>query len=928
MSRPPRWMVATFALGLLALGLAGASFYVAQRRYLVRTASANLLAVAQAKLDQIAAWRTERLADAAVLQESPFFVRAVARWLAGRQPELAADILTRLRSNKNHYGYDDVQLVDRAGRVLLATSGRNGGLDPAEAGALSAALRDRRPTMGEVLDSADDSIPHLAVVAPLFASSARAAEPLGAVVHMVDPRRSLFRLVESWPSSGPSTEAVLVQRDGDSVLFLSERRFQPGPALPRRVSLSRRDVPAVLAVLGTEGVMRGADYRGIKVLAALRAVPGTPWFLVIKVDEAEALAVWRTEAALVFAALLGLVLTAGATAVAVSQRIAKAHFRRLYEAEAALSASEERYRLLFDGITDAVFVHGLNDDGLPAEFLAVNDVACERLGYTREELLRMAVRDIDAPESPVDVRAIVKRLKQGETVLFEQTHVTKDGRRIPMEVHVQSFPLHGRPVALSVVRDITERKRAEQSLKESEAKYRNLIEQAWDAIFVADQDGEILLVNAQACLMLGYTQAELVQLNIADTYAAEERAAVAKRIAKAQLGEHLRYERSMVRKDGTTCPVEVAIGMLPNGSIQGIVRDITERRRAEETLRASDQHLREAQRVAKVGSWEFDLTTGLVTWSEECYRMQGRDPERPAPRYEELHRYYTPESWERLSIAMQRAMATGAPYQLDLEVIREDGTRSWQSARGEAIRSTAGKIDRLHGTVLDITERKRAETTLRALALHLEAVREEEHTLIAREIHDELGQALTALRLDLVWLGRKLPEGSTALRGRLDGAVQLTNEMITVGQRIVGNLRPPVLDDLGLVPAVEWYTQQFAKRSGLRIELDVGAKGPVVTDRLAVTAYRIVQEALTNVARHAQATQVMVRLGEQDGALTLEIRDDGQGFREEAAHDPHSFGIVGMRERAASHGGALVITSSPGAGTTVRATFPFDPTPH
>jgi signal transduction histidine kinase len=223
----------------------------------------------------------------------------------------------------------------------------------------------------------------------------------------------------------------------------------------------------------------------------------------------------------------------------------------------------------------------------------------------------------------------------------------------------------------------------------------------------------------------------------------------------------------------------------------------------------------------------------------------------------------------------------------------------------------------------DITERRQAEAALRALALHLDSVREEEHTRIARQIHDELGQSLTALRLDLTWVGRKIPKGHTALRRRIDAAVALTDETITVGQRIVEGLRPPILDDLGLAPAVEWYAQHFAKRSGLRIEFDAGAEEPVVSDQLAVTAYRIVQEALTNVARHAQATHARVRLGEQDGALTIEIHDDGRGFPEEVSRNPHSFGIVGMRERAASHGGALAITTSPGAGTTVRVTFPL-----
>lgn len=181
MARPPRWLAVTSVLGALALGAAGAWFYLAQRQYLHQVASANILAVAQAKLDEIAAWRTERLGDAAVLQDNPLFVRAVARWLAGRRPDIAAEILTLLQSSKNHRGYHDVRLVDRAGRVVLAASGRLGAHNAEEAAALRVAFRERRPTMGDWHHSSDDSFPPLAVVAPLFTSSGRSAEPIGAV---------------------------------------------------------------------------------------------------------------------------------------------------------------------------------------------------------------------------------------------------------------------------------------------------------------------------------------------------------------------------------------------------------------------------------------------------------------------------------------------------------------------------------------------------------------------------------------------------------------------------------------------------------------------------------------------------------------------------------------------------------------------------
>jgi signal transduction histidine kinase len=286
--------------------------------------------------------------------------------------------------------------------------------------------------------------------------------------------------------------------------------------------------------------------------------------------------------------------------------------------------------------------------------------------------------------------------------------------------------------------------------------------------------------------------------------------------------------------------------------------------------------------------------------------------------------YYSPEDADRLRAAAAASIETGVAFEAEVSIRLAAGGLRHVVSSGTPYTDSRGRVARILGTVQDVTRRKQSEAALRALARHLDYVREEEHTRIARQVHDELGQALTALRLDLTWVGRKIPKGNTALRRRIDAAVALTDETITVGQRIVAELRPPILDDLGLVPAVEWYAQHFAKRSGLRIELDAGAEEPVVPDRLAVTAYRIVQEALTNVARHAQATHARVRLGAQDGALTIEIRDDGMGCPEEVIRSPRSFGLVGMRERAASHGGEIVITSSPGAGTTVRVTFPLE----
>jgi len=1182
MGRPTRWLVATSVLGALAVGTAGAWLYVAQRQYLHQTASANLLAIAQAKLDQIGAWRAERLGDAAVLRESPFFGPAVARWLAGRRPPIAADILTRLSSSKAYYGYDDVRLVDRAGRVVMATSGRSATLDSGDAAALGAAFRERRPAMGDVHASAADSIPHLVVVAPLFASSARDAEPLAAVVYVVDPRLALFRVVAVSPSPRRSVAAMLVRRDGDSALFLTAPRSQAGVAPLRRVALSRRSDPAVMAVLGAEGIVRGVDHRGVKVIAALRAVPETAWLLVVKEDEAEALAVWRTPAALVFGFLLALVLVAAATAVALGQRSATARFKRLYEAEAALRASEARFRALVEEAGDGFAI--LDAEG---RYLDVNSECCLQLGYARADLLRLSISDVDSLFTPQQFAADFQSLVGKRPASYESVHRRKDGTTFPVEVTLSVAQIGDVPRALLLARDITERKRAVEALVESKERFRLAVLAAFNAVWDWNLRTDAVWWSESFQTLFGYREEEIepgveswrnrIHPDDRDRVTSVIQAA----IDSGRQGWSDRYR--FRRGDGSYAVVDdrgyvVRAGNGDPVRMIGAMQDISESARAEEALRRSETLLNTTQELAKVGGWEFDVARQRMTWTAQLYRLHDLPEGGIAPgsmehidrslecyspedrptilrafercaqwgepydlefpfttfagrriwirtcaraerengkivrvvgdladiterkqaeevlartsaelhsvmdavaegvlvvdrtgrvllanaRFREMWRIpdevaasredgvlldfvvdqlvdpegflakvralygQDVESWDTLAfkdgrvferfsrplveggLAMARLWAfrdvterrvaeaalreseerhrsiieqlTDAYYRTDRDgiitmmspsaaqvlglpsismmigrpiesfwqdpsqraallaaiaedgfvrdfeatAVRTDGTAVAVAVTSHFVRDGSGAVAGVEGIIRDITERKRAEAALRALAVHLDSVREEEHTRIARQVHDDLGQALTALRLDLTWVGRKLPKGNTALRRRIDAAVGLTDEMIAVGQHIVADLRPPILDDLGLVPAVEWYAQHFAKRSGLRIEFDVGAEEPAVPDRLAVAAYRIVQEALTNVARHAQATQVRVRLGEQDGTLTIEIRDDGQGFPEEAIRSPRSFGIVGMRERAASQGGVLLVTSSPSAGTTVRVTFPLD----
>ncbi len=230
----------------------------------------------------------------------------------------------------------------------------------------------------------------------------------------------------------------------------------------------------------------------------------------------------------------------------------------------------------------------------------------------------------------------------------------------------------------------------------------------------------------------------------------------------------------------------------------------------------------------------------------------------------------------------------------------------------------------------DITERKRVEEELRRsqeelrnLSAHLQRAREQERACIAREIHDELGQALTALKMDLSWLGKRLPFDTSSLAEKVGAMSRLIDTTTKTVKRISTQLRPGLLDDLGLVAAIEWQAQEFQERTQIRCELELPTGDIALNRELATTCFRIFQEALTNVARHADATSVQVTLKKRADQLLLKVKDNGKGIAEEDIAHPDSFGLLGMRERARFCGGHVKISSVQGRGTTVVAKIPL-----
>ena len=255
----------------------------------------------------------------------------------------------------------------------------------------------------------------------------------------------------------------------------------------------------------------------------------------------------------------------------------------------------------------------------------------------------------------------------------------------------------------------------------------------------------------------------------------------------------------------------------------------------------------------------------------------------------------------------------------------------WVEADYICLYAPDGRIMGHFGVQRDVTARRLAEDEiarsreeLRALAARLESVREEERTRIAREIHDELGQSLTGLKLDIAWLRQRLRE-QTDLVDRVQSVVGRIDGTIDAVRRIATELRPSVLDHLGLVAAVEWQAREFEQLSGLVVALRLPPDNPAIQDVIATTVFRMLQETLTNVARHAEATRVEIGLEVDDAALTLRVEDNGRGITDAEVRDRHSLGLVGLRERAIACGGELTIEGRRGLGTIVTARLPLRP---
>lgn len=385
----------------------------------------------------------------------------------------------------------------------------------------------------------------------------------------------------------------------------------------------------------------------------------------------------------------------------------------------------------------------------------------------------------------------------------------------------------------------------------------------------------------------------------------------------------------LVEQAKVTEPFGYVIKPFENRDLRSSIEVALYKAKAEKALRESEERYRTLVETSPHAIMLTDLDSKILMCNQQTLAQHGCES------VEEIVGKFTldfiaPEDHQRTNSDTQKTLEMGSIRNVEYTFLKQDGTRFPGELSLSLIKDSKGEPKAIMAVSRDIAMRKQAEEEIRKsheqlhnLAAHLESIREEERTLIAREIHDELGQALTALKMDMSWLGKKLSAGQDFLSEKIESMTRLLDITIQTVKKISTELRPGLLDDLGLAAAIEWQAEDFQKRTGISCEISIKPEDIILDKERSTAVFRIFQETLTNIARHSRASMVEVSMRMEDNMIELKVQDNGKGISEEQVNDHNSFGIIGIRERVNFLGGNVEIRGQRNKGTSITVKIPL-----
>ena len=553
---------------------------------------------------------------------------------------------------------------------------------------------------------------------------------------------------------------------------------------------------------------------------------------------------------------------------------------------------------------------------------------------SEKELLQLTFQQIThADDLPADL-ALTDKLLSGELNSFsvEKRYVRKDKSFVWVRISVSGPRDENGKLRyfITVVEDVTERRAAE----EAQGRLAAIVASSDDAIVSKDLNGIITSWNAGAERIFGYKPEEAIGRSIMLVIPPELRSQEEEILRRLRRGERIEhFETVRVTKSGTRLDLSLTISPVrdSHGRVIGaskIARDIGERKRIEDALRESQAQLTLALESSRTAIFDWDIVERRGLWNEQMAAIYDFRPAGPYVTAEEWTSLFHPDDTSRLRTEAEHVWREQDQFQFEFRALLPSGEIRWILSRGRIVRDAHGRALRMIGTHSDITDRKQLEemTRIRELTGKLLQIQDAERRRIARELHDSAGQLVAALQMQLTPMKDEAEKLKSELAKEISGALNVADQLSQELRTVSYLLHPPLLDELGLPSALKWYVEGFAERSKIDVELDLASGLGRMPIDMETTLFRVVQESLTNIHRHANSKGAQIRVYRSGNEICLEVRDYGKGMhtakRNGNSHLRTGVGIQGMQERVRQLNGHFEIHSS-GEGTIVKVRLPL-----
>ena len=596
----PWMLIMLFMIIALTSILLGIFYYKNQKKRLLNDKKTELQAIADLKVRQIDQWRQERTTDGLFISANKPLIELLAGYIEG-QGSLPAkqEIVKILKSFTANSDYKNIILLDSSGKIVLGYDNADTAIDFKLAEEIAESAEFRKVILTDIYPANNPAYLHMNLIGPLVSESETDTVVAGVLVLRIDPREVLYPMVQTWPLPAKTAEAFIIRQEGDQVLYLSDLRFQRNSSLLLKEQVSAEKIPPVLAIRGIESAIDAIDYRGKKVVAAMKKVPGVNWYLVAKIDHNEVLSQLNEQITMVIIILVLFILTIGLLLGFIEWNENARFYREKYEKELDRLALRKHFDYILKYANDIIF---LTDNNLT--IIEANDRAAEIYQYDREELIGLPLSKIVDSASRRNIIEEKKILDERGSATFEAVHKRRDGSIFPVEVSSRKVEIEGVRYYQSICRDITERKKAEETLIESEERFRKIFEESPFPMSMTGKDLLILRANESFCRMIGYNEDELKTFTFRNfthpDYISQYEVSLMKLVAREIPIYHT--ENQYIRKDNTVIWGSTTVSIIRNNldEIQYflfMIEDITLRKKAEIELIAAKEKAEESDRL-------------------------------------------------------------------------------------------------------------------------------------------------------------------------------------------------------------------------------------------------------------------------------------------------------------------------------------------